>query len=64
MEAFVNSEIKNGIATVTFFHPQSNSMPGAQLRNLATEIEKVGKDDSAKVIVLKSEGEKDRKCVV
>ena len=58
MEAFVNSEIKNGIATVTFFHPQSNSMPGAQLRNLATEIEKVGKDDSAKVIVLKSEGEK------
>jgi methylglutaconyl-CoA hydratase len=58
MEAFVNSEIKNGIATVTFFHPQSNSMPGTQLRNLATEIEKVGKDDSAKVIVLKSEGEK------
>ncbi len=58
MDAFVKSEIKNGIATVTFFHPQSNSMPGAQLRNLATEIEKVGKDDSAKVIVLKSEGEK------
>jgi methylglutaconyl-CoA hydratase len=58
MEAFVKSEIKNGIGTVTFFHPQSNSMPGTQLRNLAIEIEKLGKDDQAKVIVLKSEGDK------
>lgn len=58
MEAFVRSEIKNGIGYITFFHPQSNSMPGTQLRNLAAEVEKLGKDDSAKVIVLKSEGEK------
>jgi methylglutaconyl-CoA hydratase len=33
-------------------------MPGVQLRNLAAEIEKLGKDDNAKVIVLQSEGEK------
>jgi methylglutaconyl-CoA hydratase len=58
MDAYVKSEIKNGIGTITFFHPQSNSMPGSQLRNLASEIEKLGKDDSAKVIVLKSEGDK------
>lgn len=58
MDAFVTSEIKNGIGTITFFHPQSNSMPGQQLRNLAAEIEKLGKDESAKVIILKSEGEK------
>lgn len=58
MDYFVKSEITNGIGTITFFHPQSNSMPGVQLRNLAAEIEKLGKDDSAKVIVLKSEGEK------
>ncbi|MBL7931360.1 MAG: enoyl-CoA hydratase/isomerase family protein [Bacteroidia bacterium] len=58
MEPYVKSEIKNGIGTITFFHPQSNSMPGSQLRNLAAEIEKLGKDDSAKVIVLKSEGDK------
>lgn len=57
-EAFVKSEIKNGIATITFFHPQSNSMPGTQLRNLAAEIETLGADNNAKVIVLKSEGEK------
>lgn len=58
MEAFVKSEINNGIGTITFFHPQSNSMPGAQLRNLAAEVEKLGKDDACKVIVLKSEGDK------
>lgn len=58
MDAFVKSEIKNGIGTITFFHPQSNSMPGQQLRNLAAEIEKLGKEDSAKVIVLKSDGDK------
>lgn len=58
MEAFVRSEITNGIGTITFFHPQSNSMPGEQLRNLAAEVEKLGKDSSVKVIVLKSEGDK------
>lgn len=58
MEDFVKSEIKNGIGTITFFHPQSNSMPGTQLYKLAAEIEKLGKDDNAKVIVLKSEGDK------
>ncbi|MDF2450505.1 MAG: enoyl-CoA hydratase/isomerase family protein [Bacteroidota bacterium] len=58
MDGTIKSEIKNGIGTITFFHPQSNSMPGAQLRNLAAEIEKLGKDPQAKVIVLQSEGEK------
>jgi methylglutaconyl-CoA hydratase len=58
MEAFVKSEVKNGIGYITFFHPQSNSMPGTQLRNLAAEVEKLGKDNNAKVIVLQSEGEK------
>jgi methylglutaconyl-CoA hydratase len=58
MEGTITSGITNGIGTVTFFHPQSNSMPGTQLRNLASEIEKLGKDDSVKVIVLQSEGDK------
>jgi methylglutaconyl-CoA hydratase len=58
MEAFVKAEIKNGIGYITFFHPQSNSMPGQQLRNLAAEVEKLGKDELAKVIVLQSEGDK------
>lgn len=58
MEAYVKSSIKNGIGTIEFFHPQSNSMPGSQLANLASEIDQLGQDDAVKVIVLKSGGEK------
>jgi methylglutaconyl-CoA hydratase len=50
--------IENGIATVTFFHPQSNSLPGDVLRKLAAEIETAGNNKDVKVIILKSEGEK------
>lgn len=58
MEGKVESKIENGIARVTFSHPQSNSLPGALLRQLADEITKAGNDANAKVIVLQSEGEK------
>jgi len=58
MEGIVSSTIKNGIATITFFHPQSNSLPGAILRKLADEITSTGNNPEAKVIVLKSEGDK------
>ncbi len=54
----VYSTVDNGVGTVTFFHPQSNSLPGELLQELAAEINKVGNDDSCKVIVLQSEGEK------
>ncbi len=58
MESYVRSEIREAIGTITFFHSQSNSMPGSQLAKLAAEVEKLGRDESVKVIVLKSEGEK------
>lgn len=58
MDAYVKSTITEGIGTITFFHPQSNSLPGEILRKLASEIELMGKNDDAKVIVLQSEGEK------
>src|SRR3984957_8460999 len=54
----VETVIKNGIATVQFMHPQSNSLPGTLLMSLAAEIGKAGNNNDAKVIVLKSEGEK------
>jgi len=57
-EGKVETVTKNGIATIQFFHPQSNSMPGALLFSLAAEIEKAGKNKDVKVIILKSEGEK------
>jgi methylglutaconyl-CoA hydratase len=55
---YVKSNIENGIATVTFFHPQSNSLPGEILRALALEIETMGNNPSVKVIILKSDGDK------
>lgn len=54
----VETSITNGIASIEFFHPQSNSMPGALLRNLAEEIEQAGNNENAKVIIIKSSGEK------
>lgn len=57
-EAYVNSNIENGIATVEFFHPASNSLPGAILNKLAETITEVGNNDEAKVIILKSGGER------
>ena len=58
MEGYIKSKIINGIGTITFFHPQSNSMPSLLLRQLAEEITSLGKNDDAKVIIIKSEGEK------
>src|SRR5450631_447891 len=58
MSGKVESNIENGIGTVTFFHPQSNSLPGEVLSKLAEEITSLGNNPEAKVIVLKSEGEK------
>lgn len=54
----VNTVVNNNVAEITFFHPQSNSLPGLLLMQLAGEIEKAGKDNEIKVILLKSEGEK------
>ena len=54
----VEKSIANGIATIEFFHPLSNSLPGKLLALLADTITKMGKDESVKVIVLKSAGER------
>ena len=57
-EGRVSISLENGIGTVTFFHPQSNSLPGKLLRKLAAALEEAGANDAARVIVLQSEGEK------
>src|SRR5687768_161133 len=58
MEGKVESKIEGGIGTVSFFHPQSNSLPGDVLRKLASEITSLGNNPDVKVIVLASEGDK------
>ena len=55
---YVRHEINEGIATIEFFHPQSNSLPGAILRQLATTITEVSGLNEVKVIILRSAGEK------
>jgi len=49
---------ENGIATIEFFHPLSNSLPGKILSKLAETITTLGINDDVKVIILKSAGEK------
>ncbi|MEP2023230.1 MAG: enoyl-CoA hydratase/isomerase family protein [Reichenbachiella sp.] len=58
MNGSVNIEIKSGIGTITFFHPQSNSLPGEILNLLANTITQAGENEDVKVIVLKSEGDR------
>jgi methylglutaconyl-CoA hydratase len=48
----------NGIATIEFGHPMSNSLPGKILNKLADTITALGNDPTVKVIVLTSSGEK------
>src|SRR5690554_5315267 len=49
---------EKGIATVIFNHPLSNSLPGRVLKKLADTITELGQNDEAKVMVLKSEGDR------
>jgi methylglutaconyl-CoA hydratase len=54
----VDSEIKNGIATITFSHPAQNSLPRALLAQLSGAIATAGADDKVRVIILRSQGER------
>lgn len=57
-EGYVRSEIDHGIATIEFYHPASNSLPGIILTDLAKTINDIGIDERVKVIVLRSAGDK------
>ncbi|MBL7940333.1 MAG: enoyl-CoA hydratase/isomerase family protein [Flavobacteriales bacterium] len=57
-DGYVKSELRGGIATVTFHHPKSNSLPGHILRSLAKAIEDAGRDPATRVIVMRSDGDK------
>jgi methylglutaconyl-CoA hydratase len=57
-EGYVKRSLQEGIARIEFFHPQSNSLPGKILQELAETIRTVGNDPDTKVIILQSVGEK------
>jgi methylglutaconyl-CoA hydratase len=55
---YVKTETHNGITTIEFYHPQSNSLPAKILQQLAHEIHFAGTHEETRVIVLKSAGDK------
>src|SRR5688500_10488368 len=57
-EKYVKTQVHKEIATIEFFHPQSNSMPAKLLDQLAQQIHGAANDEDASVIVLRSSGEK------
>lgn len=57
-QGHVDFTIDNGIATVEFGHPLSNSLPGKILAKLAKTIIELGTNDEVIVIVLKSAGDR------
>ncbi|MEO5776546.1 MAG: enoyl-CoA hydratase/isomerase family protein [Flavobacterium sp.] len=58
MDAYVKHNIENNIATIEFFHPEQNSLPGNILAQLAETITNMGNHNDVKVIVLKSGGDR------
>lgn len=53
----VDVHVQDGVATVRFGHPKSNSLPGTLLRSLASTIARAGDRRDVRVIVLRSEGD-------
>lgn len=58
MNAFVKTAIQDKIATITFFHPASNSFPSTQLADLTTAITTLNNNKEVSIIILKSDGDK------
>lgn len=57
-EGSVEMVLEQGVATITFYHPSHNSMPGNLLAALAKTITDAGNDPKILVIVLKSKGDR------
>ncbi|MDO4224987.1 MAG: enoyl-CoA hydratase/isomerase family protein [Bergeyella zoohelcum] len=58
MEAFVQTEIKNGVAEITFGTAKSNALPIAILEQLSQTIYAEAQKEEVKIILLKSYGDK------
>ena len=58
MSGTIYTHIDHYIATITFSHPKGNTLPGDLLQKLVDTFNRLDKDESVKLIVLQSEGEK------
>ena len=57
-QGYIKQEFNDGVATIEFFHPLSNSLPSRLLAQLAAAIREAGQDEVVKVILLRSAGER------
>ncbi len=57
-QGYIKQEFNDGVATIEFFHPLSNSLPSRLLAQLADAIREAGQDEVVKVILLRSAGER------
>jgi len=46
----------HGVATITFWHPKKNSLPGALLSRLAEAFDEAAADPDVRVVLLQSDG--------
>lgn len=53
---FIEVQIEDTIATITFSHPASNSFPSELLQKLTSELNKISTDSEVNVVILQSEG--------
>jgi methylglutaconyl-CoA hydratase len=49
---------ESGVATITFFHPSQNALPSEILQKLTDAITQTGENPKAKLIILKSGGDR------
>lgn len=54
----VNVSLINGIATINFHHPKSNSLPAKMVKEITEAVIQFSNNKEAKVIVLRSDGDK------
>jgi enoyl-CoA hydratase/carnithine racemase len=58
MDAYVKLNIENQVGYIEFFHPEHNSLPANLLSKLVKTITDAGENDTIKVIVLQSGGDR------
>lgn len=58
LKGSVSTSIDEGVARITFHHPQSNSLPGELLRELGDAIHAANSNKEVRVMIIMSAGDK------
>ncbi|MEZ4910520.1 MAG: enoyl-CoA hydratase/isomerase family protein [Saprospiraceae bacterium] len=57
-DGHVKYSIEDGVATIEFFHPAQNALPGYLLRDLCEAIDDADRSDEVTLVLIKSAGER------